>query len=151
MKPENEKSLIHCLLIILAVFIPYHQVAQHRFIEFDDAQYTYLNAYIVQGLTWDSLVWAMTNTDVANWHPLTWLNHLVDRELFGPYPGGYLLMNVAWHTLAACLCYLAFFQCTRRRFFALTVALIFAVHPTNVENVAWTSERKSLLDAVFWF
>jgi len=151
LQSATEKILIDCLLITLAIFIPYSQVAQHRFIEFDDGLYTYQNNFIIQGLTWDSLVWAFTNTDAANWHPLTWISHLVDRELFGPHPGGYLLMNVAWHTLAACMCYMAFLRCTKKRFFALTVALIFALHPANVENVAWTSERKSLLDAFFWF
>ena len=151
LQPTTEKILIDCLLISLAIFIPYSQVAQHRFIEFDDGLYTYQNTHIIRGLTWESIVWAFTNTDAANWHPLTWITHLIDRELFGPHAGGYLLMNVAWHTLAACSCYLAFFKCTKQRFFALTVAIIFAVHPANVENVAWTSERKSLLDAFFWF
>lgn len=151
LQPATEKILIDCLLITLAIFIPYSQVAQHRFIEFDDGLYTYQNNFIINGLTWDSVVWAFTNTDAANWHPLTWISHLVDRELFGPHPGGYLLMNVAWHMLAACLCYLAFLRCTKQRFFALTVTLIFALHPVNVENVAWTSERKSILDAFFWF
>jgi len=144
-------DILICLGLVLAIFIPYHQVAGHRFIEYDDGLYTYQNTYIIRGMCWDSIYWAFTNTDVANWHPLTWVSHLVDREVFGPHPGGYLLENVAWHALAACLCYLAFLKTTQSRLFAFSVALIFAVHPVNVENVAWMSERKSLLNAVFWF
>lgn len=151
MKAETEKTLLHCLLLTLAIFIPYHQVAQHRFVEFDDAIYAFGNVYIVRGWSWDSIVWAFSNTDTANWHPLTWLTHLIDREIFGAHAGGYFLMNVAWHTASTCLCYAAFHRVTRNRFFAFTVALIFAVHPANVENVAWASERKSLVDALFWF
>jgi len=144
-------DILICLGLVLAVFVPYHQVAAHRFIEFDDGVYAFQNTYIIKGLCWDSICWAFTNTDSANWQPLTWISHFVDREIFGPHPGGYLLENVAWHALASCLCYLAFYKTTGRRLFAFTVALFFAVHPTNVENVAWASERKSLLDAVFWF
>jgi len=144
-------DILICLGLVLAIVVPYHQVAGHRFIEFDDGLYTYYNTQIMRGLSWDSICWAFTNTEAANWHPLTWISLLVDRELFGPYPGGYLLENVAWHALASCLCYLAFFRTTKSRLFAFTVALILAVHPANVENVAWMSERKSLLNAVLWF
>ncbi len=151
LNPPTEKILVDFLLITLAIFIPYHQVAQHTFTDYDDGAYLFRNSHIGLGLTWDNLVWAFTDTDTANWYPLTWISHLVDHELFGAHPGGYLLMNVAWHTLAACLCYLAFFRCTKSRIFALTVALIFALHPVNVENVAWASERKSILNAAFWF
>lgn len=150
-KLPTEKTLIDCLLITLAIFIPYHQVAQHTFVDYDDDAYIFLNNHINHGMTWDNVIWAFTNVDLANWHPLTWISHLIDRELFGTHPGGYLLMNVAWHTLAACLCYFVFLKCTKSRVFAITVALIFALHPVNVENVAWASERKSLLNAVFWF
>jgi len=151
LKPTTEKTLIDCLAITLAIFIPYHQVAQHTFTDYDDNGYLFQNNHINIGLTWDNIGWAFTTTEMANWHPLTWISHLIDRELFGIHPGGYLLMNVAWHMLAACLAYLAFLHCTKSRLFALTVALIFALHPVNVENVAWASERKSILNAVFWF
>ncbi len=144
-------DILICLGLVLAIFIPYRQVAGHQFIEFDDNLYTFNNVHIIRGLCWDSICWAFTSTEIANWHPLTWISHLVDRELFGPYPGGYFLANVAWHALAACLCYVAFLKGTGSRVFAFTVALVFAVHPVNVENVAWASERKSILNAVFWF
>ncbi len=148
---DCRRDILICLGLVLAIFIPYHQVAGHRFIEFDDGIYTFYNKYIIKGLCWESVRWAFTNTDSANWHPLTWMSHLIDRELFTTHPGGYLLENVAWHALASCLCYLAFLKVTGNRLFAFIVALFFAVHPANVENVAWTSERKSLLNAVFWF
>ena len=144
-------NILICLGLVLAIFIPYHQVAGHRFVEFDDGVYVFYNTYIIRGLCWDSIRWAFTNTDSANWHPLTWISHLIDRELFGSHAGAYLLENVAWHALASCLCYLAFLKATGSRLFAFTVALFFAVHPANAENVAWESERKSILNAVFWF
>ena len=147
----RSSSWVDCLLIAVAVFIPYHQVASHKFVEFDDAMYIYQNSYIIGGLTWDGVVWAFRNMDAANWHPLTWITSFIDREFWGPYPGGYMLTNVAWHISASCLCYLAFRRVTVSRFLALSVALVFALHPGNVENVAWISERKSLLDALFWF
>jgi hypothetical protein len=147
----RSSSWVDCLLIAVAIFIPYHQVAAHKFIEFDDAMYIYQNRYIISGLTWDGVVWAFQNMDAANWHPLTWITYFIDRELWGPYPGGYMLTNVAWHISASCFCYLAFRRVTLSRFLALSVALVFALHPGNVENVAWISERKSLLDALFWF
>jgi hypothetical protein len=149
--PSRHFDILVCLVLVLAIFIPYRQVAGHRFIEFDDGIYAFYNSYIIKGLCWDSIRWAFTNTVSANWHPLTWLSQLIDRELFGPYPGGYLLENVAWHALASCLCYAAFLKTTGNRLFAFTVALFFALHPANVENVAWESERKSILNAVFWF
>lgn len=144
-------DVLICLGLVLAIFIPYAQVAGHRFIEFDDGLYAFQNNYIIRGLCWDSVRWAFTNSESANWQPLTWISHLIDRELFGPHPGGYLLESVAWHALAACLLYWALLRTTGSRLFGLLVALLFALHPANVENVAWLSERKSLLNAVFWF
>ena len=148
-----EKYIIDCLILILLILIPYRQVAGHKFIEFDDAAYIYENPNIIQGLTWESIVWAFSavTLNVGNWHPITWISILIDRELFGPYPGGYLLMNVAYHMIATVVCYVAFRRVFSSRFAAFTIALFFAIHPVNVENVAWFSERKSLIDAIFWF
>ncbi len=147
----TSSTCVDCLLIAFALWIPYHQVNAHRFVEFDDGMYIFMNTRIIEGFTWESVLWAFTNMDAANWHPITWLTYFADRELWGPYVGGYMLMNVAWHTLAAMFCYIAFRRVTANRFVALSVALAFALHPGNVENVAWISERKSLLDAFFWF
>lgn len=148
---ETSQSLVHCLCIAFCVFFVYRQVSGHRFIEFDDPMYLYQNKHIIIGLTWESITWAFTNIDAANWHPLTWITHLVDRELFGPMAGGHLLMNAAWHSAAACLCYMALYRTTQSRLIGFSVAIVFALHPANVENVAWISERKSILDAFFWF
>lgn len=144
-------TVLTCLGLTLAIFVCYREVAGHRFVEFDDGIYTFQNTYIIRGLCWDSVCWAFTNFDAANWHPLTWISHLVDRELFGSSPGGYLLMNVFWHITASCACFVAFFKLTNSYSTALVVTIFFALHPANVENVAWTSERKSLLNAFFWF
>ena len=150
---QTSQSWLDCLILILLIFIPYNQVASHQFIAFDDGAYIYENPNIIQGLTWESIVWAFSavTLNVGNWHPITWISILIDRELFGPYPGGYLLMNVAYHTIATVVCYVAFRRIFSSRFAAFTIALFFAIHPVNVENVAWFSERKSLIDAIFWF
>jgi hypothetical protein len=147
----NARTPLGCLLILLGIFYAYAQVGGHRFVEFDDGLYAFDNRKLIVGLTWENIVWAFTNVDAVNWHPLTWLSLLVDRELFGPRPGGYLLMNVLWHSIAACLCYVAFKKTTGSQFIGLTIGLVFALHPANVENVAWLSSRKSILDAGFWF
>lgn len=146
-----QPDILICLGLVLAIFIPYRQVAGHSFVDFDDGLYTFQNTYIIKGLSWDSVCWAFSNTFAANWHPLTWISHLVDRELFGPHAGGYLLDKCGRHAIASCLCYVAFRKTTGDRLFGFIIALFFAVHPANVENVAWASERKSILDAVFWF
>lgn len=150
---HTSQCWLDCLILTLLIFIPYNQVASHQFIAFDDGAYIYENPHIIQGLTWESIVWAFSavTLNVGNWHPITWISILIDRELFGPYPGGYLLMNVAYHTIATVVCYVAFRRVFSSRFAALTIALFFAIHPVNVENVAWFSERKSLIDAIFWF
>lgn len=150
---KDRSAWIDCLLLALVTFLPYAQVATHQFVELDDSVYVHSNAHIIAGLSWDSAVWAFSTLDqtVGNWHPVTWLSILVDREMFGPYVGGYLLMNVGWHIGAVCSCYLAFRSLTDRRFWGLMIASVFALHPANVENVAWYSERKSILDAFFWF
>ena len=147
----NARTPLGCLIILLGIFYAYAQVGGHRFVEFDDGLYAFDNRRLIVGFNWENFVWAFTNVDAVNWHPLTWLSLFMDRELFGPRPGGYLLMNVAWHSLAACLCYIAFKKTTNSHFIGLTIGLIFALHPANVENVAWLSSRKSILDAGFWF
>ncbi len=142
---------IDCLLLALSIFLVYSQVAAHSFIEYDDATYIYANPRVAEGFSWANVWWALTNTDAANWHPLTWLTIFLDRCWLGAHTGGYIMMNVVWHIGTACLCYLAFRSVTGRRFWALTIAIVLALHPVNVENVAWYSERKSLVQAFFWF
>lgn len=147
----GRQSVFACSGLILAIGFCYFQVAGHRFIEFDDALYIFNNSRVISGVSWTNLVWAFTNMEAANWHPLTWISYFIDRELFGPYPGGYLLMNVAWHMLASCALYLSCVKLTGSRLQAFVIALLFSVHPANVESVAWASSRKSILDAIFWF
>ena len=154
--PSSPKSIdrsmwIDCLLLSLAIFLAYGQASTHNFIEFDDATYIYANPRVAEGFSWSNVWWALTNTDASNWHPLTWLTIFLDRCWLGAHTGGYIMMNVVWHIGTACLCYLAFRSVTGRRFWALTIAIVLALHPVNVENVAWYSERKSLVQAFFWF
>jgi hypothetical protein len=148
---EKAQTPICCLVILAGIFYAYAQVGGHSFIDFDDGLYLFNNLRIIEGLTWTNLAWSLTNTDAANWHPITWLSLFTDREFFGPYSGGYLLMNVAYHGIASCLCFLAFKKATCSAFAGFAIAFFFALHPANAESVAWLSSRKSILDAIFWF
>lgn len=140
-----------CGLIPLAVFAIYRQCVDHQFIEFDDGIYVFRNEVIRSGLSWHNMGWALTATEAANWHPLTWWAHMLDVELFGMFAGGHVLTNVLLHSLSAVVLFLVLERITGSRGIAAFVALVFAVHPANVESVAWVSQRKSTLSALFAF
>lgn len=138
-------------VLVVAAFGLYREVANHAFLTFDDDRYVAQNPVVQQGLSWAGVAWAFTTTSVSNWHPLTWLSHMVDCQLFGVEPGPHHVVNIAWH---AGVCVLVFFTWKRLTgdFWpsAWTAALL-AVHPVHVESVAWLAERKDLLCAFFWW
>src|SRR5262249_29788259 len=124
--------------------------AQHQFVNFDDPEYVYDNPRVTAGLTADGVVWAFTATHSANWHPLTWLSHMLDWQVFGRNAGRHHLTSLALHA-AASLCLLgALRSMTGARWPSAFVAFAFALHPRNVESVAWVAERKDVLSALFW-
>jgi tetratricopeptide (TPR) repeat protein len=137
--------------LILCIGAIYSQCADHDFIFFDDGSYIYDNPMVNRGLTADGASWALTAAHSANWHPVTWWAHMLDSELFGLNPGGHILANAALHALAAVLLLLLVERLTGSLGVAAFVAFAFAVHPANVENIAWASEKKSALSAVFGF
>jgi tetratricopeptide (TPR) repeat protein len=134
-------------LLVLAVF---GQVASHSFVNFDDPKYIYENPHVRAGVTKEGLAWAFTTTDQANWHPLTWLSHMADVELFGLSPGGHHLVNAFLHLLNAVLLFLVLSRMTGKTWQSGFAAALFAVHPLHVESVAWAAERKDVLSAFFW-
>jgi len=140
-----------CGLILFAVFAIYGQCVYDQFIEFDDGMYVFRNDVVRSGLTWRGFKWALTSTEVANWHPVTWWAHMADVEMFGLFAGGHALSNVILHGLAAVVLFLVLEKYTSSLVVAAFVALVFAVHPANVESVAWISEKKSCLSALFVF
>ena len=137
-------------LVVLTTWI-YAQVAYHDFILYDDPNYVTQNAHVRGGLTAANVVWAFTTGDAANWHPLTWLSHLLDMQCFGMKPMGHHLVSVLLHALNGALLFFALKRLTGDRWPSALVAALFVVHPTHVESVAWVAERKDVLSALFGF
>ncbi|MFN2623903.1 MAG: tetratricopeptide repeat protein [Chthoniobacterales bacterium] len=121
----------------------------HQFINFDDDTYIWANPIVVAGLTSRGFTWAFTTFHCANWHPLTWLSHMADSQLFGLHAGGHLFVNSLLHVVNAVLLFLFLSRVTRARWQSAIVAALFALHPLHVESVAWASERKDTLSTAF--
>lgn len=137
-------------LIIGAGLLIYAQVAGFDFVYYDDDEYIFNNPQVKRGLTAENLGWALTALVSKHWHPVTWLSHMLDVQLFGLNPAGHHLMNLGLHLLTALLLYRFLLITTEDRVPALVAALLLTVHPLHVENVAWVADRKDLLCALFW-
>jgi tetratricopeptide (TPR) repeat protein len=138
------------LALALTTALVYLQVRHHAFINFDDLEYIVENPHVTSGLTMTNIVWAFTSTHAANWHPLTWISHMLDYELFGLRPAGHLLVNAFFHVLNTVLLFLVLNRMTRALWPSAFVAALFALHPLHVESVAWSAERKDVLSTLFW-
>ncbi len=149
MDPGRRRALLSCLGLAVAVLAVYQGVASHAFVDLDTRAYLTENPRVLRGLSWSGVRWAFTTFHAANWHPLTWLSHMLDVELFGLRPAGHHLENVLLHAANACLVFLLFRSLTGADGRSLTVAAFFALHPLHVESVAWIVERKDLLAALF--
>src|ERR1700719_196079 len=148
--PRN-RNLAICLLLAAATFALYSPAFGHPFIfNYDDDNYVTSNAHVQAGLTWTTVRWALTSTDAANWHPLTWLSHALDCQLYGLNPAGHHVSSVVFHALNVVLLFLLLVYATRAPGRSLLVAALFAVHPFNVESVAWIAERKNVLSTFFF-
>ena len=152
--PRQARSLllrvVICLGLVSLVAVSYHSVATHSFIVCDDNEYIYENPVVVQGLTWQGVQWAFNAPHAGNWHPLTWMSHMLDCQWFGKDAGRHHLMSVGIHAASAMLLFLALCMMTRSIWASAAVAALFAVHPLRVESVAWAAERKDVLSAFFW-
>jgi tetratricopeptide (TPR) repeat protein len=138
------------LLLLIATIGVYWQVQHQEFIYFDDPSYVTDNQYVKRGLTRDGLAWAFSTFHGSNWHPLTWLSHMLDCELYGLNPAGHHLTNLFFHVANTLLLFLVFRESTGRLWRSFLVAALFALHPLHVESVAWVSERKDVLSTFFW-
>lgn len=138
--------------IVLAAltFAAYWPVMQSKFVNYDDPYYVTQNPHVLAGLTWNSLYWAFTARYSYNWHPLTWISHMVDCELFGLHPAGHHVTNLLLHILNTLLIFLLMRRMTRTLWRSAFVAGLFALHPLHVESVAWIAERKDVLSTFFW-
>ena len=140
-----------CCLLALAVAVVFGQTVQHDFINFDDDVYVYNNPHIAHGLTGHALAWSFTTFHASNWHPLTWLSHALDCQLYGVHnAAGHHLTNVALHAIVAVLLLLLLWQMTGDLWPSAFVAAVFALHPLRAESVAWVAERKDLLCGLFF-
>ena len=147
---EKIFSLAICLCLALAVWLVFGQTLGYEFVNYDDAAYVYGNAQVSQGLSWRGIEWAFTYGEIGHWHPLTWLSHMLDCQLYGLNPAGHHLTNVLLHTAAAILLFLGLRQMTGALWRSAFVAAVFAIHPLRVESVAWVAERKDVLSAFFF-
>jgi protein O-mannosyl-transferase len=150
----NKKStiLLICLILVCVTIFAYRNLANHEFINLDDDIYI-TNKYIRQGFTVESLIWVFLPSSSESriyWHPLTWLSHTLDYHLFGLSAGKHLMVNLGMHVVSSILLFLIFYHMTGGLWKSAFVAALFALHPLNVESVAWVAERKNVLSTLFW-
>ena len=138
------------LALFLGTLAAYAGVSGHDFVGYDDPIYVTDNQIVQRGLTGEGLRWAFTATHASNWHPLTWLTHMLDVQLFGLDAGRHHLVSVALHAVNALLLFLFLRTTTRRTWPSFLAAALFAWHPLRVESVAWVAERKDVLAGLFW-
>src|SRR5262245_61067637 len=139
-----------CLLLIVATLLVYAPVRHHDFVEIDDVEYVRENPQVRAGITREGIVWAFTTGHASNWHPLTWLSHMLDVQLFGLNAGAHHLMSLFFHVANAVLLFVLFREMTGAVGRSAFVAGLFALHPLHVESVAWVAERKDVLSTLFW-
>jgi Flp pilus assembly protein TadD len=138
------------LLLAAGTLTLYFPVSHHPFLNYDDDEYVTDNAHVKAGLSADTVAWACTAYDAANWHPLTWLSHALDYQLFELNPAGHHDTNLLLHVLNVVLLFWVLWRATGYAGRSLMVAALFALHPINVESVAWVAERKNLLSMLFF-
>jgi len=145
------KSIVVLGLALLAgTAVVYLQVHRHPFFNMDDQGYVYENPDVTSGLTWSTVAWALTTFDDNNWHPLTWMSHALDCQFFHLSPAGPHDVNVALHLINVVLLFWVLWKATGYAGRSLMVAALFALHPINVESVAWIAERKTILSMLFF-
>lgn len=148
--PSSRPSVMWLAIGLAALTVAtYAGVWTLGFVNFDDPQYVVENAHVTTGLTWANVAWAFTTGYAANWHPITWLSHMLDATLFGVAPGPAHVTNLALHVINVVLLFLVLARTTGAAGRSAVVAALFAVHPLHVESVAWIAERKDVLSASF--
>ncbi len=140
---------IICLFLVVATFAVYWQVLDNDFVNYDDDVYVTENIRVYKGVTFDSLTWAFTSSHASNWHPLTWISHMIDCQLYGLNPRGHHLTSLLFHVANTLLLLLILVRMTGTLWQSSFVAALFALHPLHVESVAWVAERKDVLSTFF--
>jgi hypothetical protein len=145
-----DKPVMLALLLVLATLAVYYPVHGHPFVRYDDNDYIYENLHVQAGMSWHTVKWALTTSTASNWHPVTWMSHALDCQLFGLNPAGPHDENLLLHALNAVLLFWVLLRATGYAGRSFMVAALFALHPINVESVAWIAERKNMLSMMFF-
>ncbi|MBC8433687.1 MAG: tetratricopeptide repeat protein [Desulfobacterales bacterium] len=144
--PSHERHFfLVCLLLVIATFAVYGQITNFDFVGYDDEVYITDNQHVQAGLTFKGIQWAFSTYHAGNWHPLTWLSHMLDCEIYGLNPRGHHLTNLLLHLANTLLLFFIFMRMTGALWRSAFVAALFALHPLHVESVAWMAERKDVL------
>lgn len=144
------RSVGICILLAAITWMVFGQTLRHEFINHDDPEYVFDNPHVTHGLSVDGIRWAFTQSHSNNWHPITWMSHMLDCQLFGLNAGRHHLINVLLHTIVVLLLFGVLRQMTGSTWPSAFVAALFAIHPLRVESVAWIAERKDVLSGVFF-
>ncbi len=147
---KNKQNLIISVFLVIATLVVFWRVGNCDFIIFDDPLYISQNNHVKNGITLNGIGWAFTTGDVSNWHPLTWISHMLDYQLFGLKPRWHHFMNLLFHVANTVLLFFVLQRLTKARWESAFVAALFALHPLHVESVAFAAERKDVLFAFFW-
>lgn len=148
---EMSRTVLICVVLAIVTFVAFDGVSSNGFVNYDDNLYVTDNAHVHEGLYARSILWAFTTFDASNWHPLTWLSHIIDCAYFGPNPAGHHLVSVGFHIANVILLFLILNASTGAIWPSAFVAALFGLHPLAAESVAWIAQRKSVLSAFFWF
>ncbi len=148
--PDKKINLYIFIFLAVVTFATYVRVLHNDFVSYDDRDYVTENVHTQSGLTWNNIKWAFTAFECANWHPVTWLSLMLDSQLFGIKPWGYHLTNLLLHIVNTLILFAILNAMTGAVWRSAFVAAIFALHPLNVESVAWIAEKKNVLSTMFW-
>lgn len=146
----HRSELAVILFLVLGLLFVFWQVQDHDFVNYDDNLYVTQNRHVQAGLTGEGVIWAFTSMHASNWHPLTWLSHMLDCEIYGLDPKGHHVTNLLLHAANTALLFLVLRWMTGALWRPACVAALFALHPLHVESVAWVAERKDVLSTFFW-
>ncbi|HYA40834.1 MAG TPA: tetratricopeptide repeat protein [Syntrophobacteraceae bacterium] len=147
---KNKQILLIYLFLTITTLSAFRRLTQCDFINYDDPSYVTENVHIKNGVTFDAIRWAFTSAYASNWHPITWMSHILDVQLFGLNPHLHHSTNLLFHIANTLLLFFVFNRMTKAPWKSAFVAALFALHPLHVESVAWIAERKDVLSTLFW-
>ncbi|MGH9642737.1 MAG: hypothetical protein ACRD3Q_09940, partial [Terriglobales bacterium] len=149
-QPSKRNKIVLCILLAATTLAVYSPIIRAPFLNYDDALVYTGNPHVSSGLSWSTVQWAFRTTETSDWHPVSWLSHTLDYQLFGPNPAGPHAVNLLLHVVNALLIFWLLQAATGLVWRSLGTAALFALHPINVESVAWISERKDVLSMLFF-